>query len=62
MADERHAEFKNARDAHGWPICPACDKPIAPDAATARSQPYLAHRECWDRVQGGKPTRLSQSN
>jgi len=46
MAADQKIVYMNTRDEHGWPICPACDKPISPDDTVARSRPYLAHRGC----------------
>ena len=62
MAADQKIVYMNARDERGWPICPACDKPISPDDNIARSRPYLAHRACWDRMLAGKRTRLNQPN
>jgi hypothetical protein len=37
---------KNEFDGNGWPICPACTKPLRPAQGAKRSGPYMLHVSC----------------
>jgi hypothetical protein len=39
--------MKNRCDEQGWPVCPACDEPIAPDESTGHLDRYMLHLHCW---------------